>query len=185
VHRILDLTTGGRVSAASLLLVAAAVAVGLVGCTPGQLSGDRSAEPTTQNSPPAQAGDAPIVEISFEHDGEEVTVTGHPDRPLCQPGGAAQWSTWSAADDSGASIPDRAGDDVFVGAWAVSDVAVLFTGKGAVLNEDDGIVFGAEIPGEVLILERSSTDLRVAELDTDDAVRVDATLTFALECAAE
>ncbi|MDN4641659.1 hypothetical protein QCD70_15510 [Agreia sp. PsM10] len=185
MHRILDRTAGSRMRAAALLMVTAAVAVGLVGCTPGPLSDDRSTEPTTQNSPPAQAGEAPTVEISFEHEGREVTVTGHPDRPLCQPDGAAQWSTWSAADDSGASIPDRAGDDVFVGAWAVSDFAVLFTGKGAVLNEDDGIMFGTEIPGEVLILERSSTDLRVAELDTDDAVRVDATLTFALECAAD
>lgn len=125
-----------------------------------------------------------MVEISFEHEGEEVTVIGHPDRPFCEPDGAAVWSTQSAADDAGASIASGAGDDVPVDAWAASDSAVLFTGRGAV-SSDDGTLFGAAIPGEALILERPSNDLRVAELDTDDAVRVDASLTFALECPAE
>jgi hypothetical protein len=176
--------TGGRVSAAALMMVAAGVAVGLVGCAPEPLFDDQSTEPTTQNAPPGQVGGVPVVEISFEYEGEEVTVTGRPDRPFCEPDGAALWSTQSAADDAGASIPSGAGDDVSVNAWAVSDFAVLFTGKGTVLSQDDGIMFGTEIPGEALILDRPSHDLRVAELDTDDAVRVEATLTFALACPA-
>lgn len=177
--------TGGRVSAAALVMMTAGVAVGLVGCAPDPQSDDQNTEPTAQqDAPPNQAGEAPIVEISFEYEGEQVTVTGLPDRPFCEPEGAALWSTQSAADDAGASIPSRAGDDVPVDAWAVSDFGVLFTGKGAVLSQADGIVFGTAILGEALILERPSRDLRVAELDTDDAVRVEATLTFALECPA-
>jgi hypothetical protein len=135
--------------------------------------------------------EAPGVMIKFQLNGEEHSVSGHPDLAFCDPDRESfLFSTTDSQHDSGASFNSSKDGMTWVGVFAAADFAVQFTGNGTLktTKASDGTTTYsvAKAEGHAGVMPRDpNSKLQVADFDLQKGEYVEATASFLLSCPAE
>ncbi|KIP52884.1 hypothetical protein [Leucobacter komagatae] len=188
-------TTSARVSAIGLACVGA---LALMGCAP-QAGGETpgSADQSEQSEQSAKAksktepavGPAPLVEITFELEGVEHTVSGTPDRSFCDAGPTHMFTSSDPLTDAGVSAAKDGGEQASIMAWATGEFAVSFQGAGEVVRTETATgdtVWANDASGDAWVAPAG--DLaggRVSQSDLTSFEQVEATASFTMTCDPE
>ena len=141
-------------------------------------------------SPKALPGEAPIVVISFTLDGQEHTVTGHPDRNFCDTHGSYSFTTFEPQGDSGVSFTYEGDGNTSAHAWVAGEYAAQFMGRGSLTMsqaEDGTRTFAMpELKGTAVVVPSDpDSETRVSETDLTKGTFIEeATAAFVLTCPA-
>lgn len=160
----------------------------LTGCAAPTSEEAPATPPAAEQAAPA-IGPAPLVEITFAWEGAERTVSGTPDRNFCKAGPSDMFTSTDPLTDAGVSTGSEPGEGVSVMAWATDDLAVSFTGQGAVnrtVSASGDTVWGNDASGEAWVAPaKQLAGERVSQSDLAGFEAVAATASFVMTCDAE
>ncbi|GAA1325256.1 hypothetical protein ACFSWE_03675 [Leucobacter albus] len=192
-------TTSAKASAIALVC---AGALALMGCAP-QAGGGAAASPgqggqgdeaeqserSAKTDTEPAIGPAPLVEITFELDGVEHTVSGTPDRSFCDAGPSHMFTSTDPLTDAGVSAAKDGGERASVMAWATGEFAVSFQGAGEVVRTEAATgdtVWANDASGDAWVAPADALGgARVSQSDLSGFEVVPASASFVMSCNAE
>lgn len=162
----------------------------LAGCTPKVADEANAPAERTEQSGEATTdstiGQAPLVEITFEWEGAERTVSGAPDRSFCAAGPTDMFTSTDPLTDAGVSAGAAGGSQTSVMAWATDELAVSFQGAGAVMRTEAATgdtVWANDVSGDARVAPAEAlAGGRVSQSDLAGFDAVPATVSFVMNC---